>query len=264
MKNFENRVVLSWLMERLDGIEPEKANEVYENFAQGFFENVHSDDERLDKIGRMMVKAVVENNLADFCVSVCGADIKTLLESAEILSDKDWREILYEAKHAAAYTLVSVIRGDVSINYFKTLSSAQDHMWKEAISFSNVNSDLREKKYLDSESIFFSPFEIVAKDGGNRWKISPMPDELISSISEDTVFENLKNPSFLVHNIKWDTDGENPETLGLPETVKIDIDASNEHLFNFDDLESNADEISNILSDIYGFCHKGFTFEFVN
>lgn len=58
-----------------------------------------------------------------------------------------------------------------------------------------------------------------------------------------------------ISNIQWDTDGENPETLNLP----LEITAN----FCFDSDEDLTDFISNWLSDNYGFCHFGFTFEVV-
>lgn len=47
-------------------------------------------------------------------------------------------------------------------------------------------------------------------------------------------------------NIKWDTDGDEELLSQLPETVGIPK--------NMTDI----DEISDFLSDTYGFCHAGF------
>ena len=47
-----------------------------------------------------------------------------------------------------------------------------------------------------------------------------------------------KKTVYRVHGIKWDTDGESPSELGLPETV--DVEAFSE------------DEVADALSDHYG------------
>lgn len=47
-------------------------------------------------------------------------------------------------------------------------------------------------------------------------------------------------------NIIWDTDNE---TVDLPASIEIPEDITDE------------DEISDYLSDLTGFCHKGFTLE---
>lgn len=54
----------------------------------------------------------------------------------------------------------------------------------------------------------------------------------------------------LVKNIEWDTEEADPKDLGLPENIII-LDAS-----DLDDeyLSLVMDEIS----EVYGFCHKGF------
>lgn len=58
----------------------------------------------------------------------------------------------------------------------------------------------------------------------------------------------------IVKNIKWDTDGETVD--GLPDKVVIA-----ELTPNMAELE---DEISDYLSDTYGFCLYGFDYEIVN
>jgi hypothetical protein len=56
-----------------------------------------------------------------------------------------------------------------------------------------------------------------------------------------------------VTNIKWDTDGED---IDLPTTLTIDI--PNEDFVRYDPEEID-DFISDAISDISGFCHKGFS-----
>jgi len=58
---------------------------------------------------------------------------------------------------------------------------------------------------------------------------------------------------YLCYNIKWDTDGMNPAKLGLPTKTVIDLPADKD--------PCPDDDLSNALSDQYGYCHFGFEFE---
>ena len=53
------------------------------------------------------------------------------------------------------------------------------------------------------------------------------------------------------YNIKWDTDGATFKECGLPRSVVIP-----------DSVSDVEEEISDWLSDTYGFCHNGFTTNF--
>lgn len=55
----------------------------------------------------------------------------------------------------------------------------------------------------------------------------------------------------VIRNIKWETDGEKVE--GLPNSVIANIDV---------DPETIEDDVSDYLSDEYGFCHNGFEFSY--
>lgn len=59
----------------------------------------------------------------------------------------------------------------------------------------------------------------------------------------------------LAKNIEWDTDGMNPETLGLPSHILV-LDAPNAEA---EYLCLVMDEIS----EVYGFCHNGFEVEII-
>lgn len=59
-----------------------------------------------------------------------------------------------------------------------------------------------------------------------------------------------------VTDIKWDTDGEE---VDLPDEEQINLDISNES--DWDEIE---EEIGNYLSDTYGFCHCGFTYDVID
>lgn len=52
----------------------------------------------------------------------------------------------------------------------------------------------------------------------------------------------------LVSNIQWDTDGETLDDCFLPETVLV---------LNAPD-QPDDETISTLLSEAFGFCHKGF------
>ena len=56
----------------------------------------------------------------------------------------------------------------------------------------------------------------------------------------------------IVTNIKWDA----PKSVKLPKKLVIDIDNNNEYLL--DDIDGYADNVSDYISDTYGYCHYGF------
>lgn len=64
-----------------------------------------------------------------------------------------------------------------------------------------------------------------------------------------------KVDSIIVTSIQWDTS----ELVGLPEQVVIQINMDNIDLL--DDIDGCADNLSDYLSDIFGYCHKGFNVE---
>jgi len=63
----------------------------------------------------------------------------------------------------------------------------------------------------------------------------------------------------VVTNIEWDTDSETAEECRLPTVVLVD-GVRDEEVTDFT-VES---EISDQLSDAFGFCHKGFTWNEIN
>ena len=62
----------------------------------------------------------------------------------------------------------------------------------------------------------------------------------------------------IVKDIKWDA----PEDVNLPSKVIIDVTDDNKHLL--DDIEYEADALSDYLSDTYEYCHFGFDVEVRN
>lgn len=63
-----------------------------------------------------------------------------------------------------------------------------------------------------------------------------------------------KKIKFLVTNLQWDTDGEE---VDLPATVSLDVDE--------DELagRDTAVCLGDILSELYGYCHRGFSYTMV-
>lgn len=58
---------------------------------------------------------------------------------------------------------------------------------------------------------------------------------------------------YIASNIQYDTDGFDVE---LPNSIIIDVPKS-EHS-GFDDIDSISDYVSDEISSITGYCHKGF------
>lgn len=54
-------------------------------------------------------------------------------------------------------------------------------------------------------------------------------------------------------NIKWDTDGDEDLLKSLPKEIEIP-----KHLIGEDVAEDYADEISDYISQVAGYCHFGF------
>lgn len=69
----------------------------------------------------------------------------------------------------------------------------------------------------------------------------------------------------VVTDIEWDTtdiEGDTDELdIDLPEEVIIDITEDNEYLL--EDIHGYAENLSDYLSDEYGYCHYGFATEVV-
>ena len=70
-------------------------------------------------------------------------------------------------------------------------------------------------------------------------------------ILEENEIENVEE--IIVSNIKWDTDGAD---VDLPKKVVIKITIDNANLL--EDIDGYADNLSDYLSDTYGYCHEGF------
>ena len=59
----------------------------------------------------------------------------------------------------------------------------------------------------------------------------------------------------IVKNVEWDA----PNKIEFPTEITIDITQENEYLL--EDIDGYADNLSDYLSDIYGYCHYGFKIE---
>lgn len=64
-------------------------------------------------------------------------------------------------------------------------------------------------------------------------------------------------------NIKWDTDGDQEIFDSLPQEVEVPLRFSEENYMEDEECNENEmlDDISDWLSDEYGFCHDGFEVE---
>lgn len=63
----------------------------------------------------------------------------------------------------------------------------------------------------------------------------------------------MKNTKqIIVTSIKWDA----PKSVNLPKRIVIDVNEDNKYLL--EDIEYYADNLSDYLSDTYGYCHNGF------
>lgn len=71
---------------------------------------------------------------------------------------------------------------------------------------------------------------------------------------EDEVSEKEAGPVMqLIVTVDWDA----PKSAAPPARIIIDITGDNKHLL--DGIDVDGDELSDYLSDTYGFCHFGFT-----
>ena len=66
-------------------------------------------------------------------------------------------------------------------------------------------------------------------------------------------------PDMIIHiyNIDWDTDGELPEKLDLPEEEHVELDVPDGYELTDEDLEDAIDA----LSDRYGYAIFGYDYE---
>ena len=74
--------------------------------------------------------------------------------------------------------------------------------------------------------------------------------EEVINILEENEIESVEQ--IIVTGIKWDA----PKSAGLPKRVVIDVTLDNVELL--EDFNGYADNLSDYLSDTYGYCHEGF------
>ena len=93
------------------------------------------------------------------------------------------------------------------------------------------------------------------EDGETNWASNLEAEkeriEEVICILEENEIENIEE--IIVSNIKWDTDGED---VDLPKKVVIKVTIDNADLL--EDIDGYADNLSDYLSDTYGYCHEGF------
>lgn len=71
----------------------------------------------------------------------------------------------------------------------------------------------------------------------------------------------MKKIKLYIHNIEWDVDEEN-ELEDLPIEVELEV-PEDKYLSDLEEYGPDGiyEEVSNWLSDEYGFCHRGFDLE---
>lgn len=99
--DFTPKVTAQCRKKLLDGSEPDLMtviSEIYENsdyscyrkaFANALLESIRTDDEKPERMGRYIMKAIKENNFDDLMIALCGWSLKSLMQQAYILRDDD-------------------------------------------------------------------------------------------------------------------------------------------------------------------------------
>ena len=119
--DFTQKVTAQCRKKLLDGSEPDLMtviSEIYENsdyscyrkaFANALLESIRTDDEKPERMGRYIMKAIKENSFDDFVIALCGWSLKSLMQQAYILRDDDckFHDEIIDAK------LIVVLDGDV-------------------------------------------------------------------------------------------------------------------------------------------------------
>lgn len=119
--DFTPKVTTQCRKKLLDGSEPDLMtviSEIYENsdyscyrkaFANALLESIRTDDEKPERMGQYIMKAIKENSFDDFMIALCGWSLKSLMQQAYILMDDDckFHDEIIDAK------LIVVLDGDV-------------------------------------------------------------------------------------------------------------------------------------------------------
>ena len=99
--DFTPRVTALCRKKLLDGNEPDLMtviSEIYENsdyecyrkaFACALLESIRTDNEKPERMGRYIMKAIKENSFDDLMIALCGWSLKSLLQQAYILRDDE-------------------------------------------------------------------------------------------------------------------------------------------------------------------------------
>ena len=99
--DFTPKVTAQCRKKLLDGSEPDLMtviSEIYENsdyscyrkaFANALLESIRTDDEKPERMGRYIMKAIKENSFDDLMIALCGWSLKSLMQQAYILRDDD-------------------------------------------------------------------------------------------------------------------------------------------------------------------------------
>ena len=71
-----------------------------ESFANALFDSMRTDDEKPERIGHYLFKAIKDNSFDDFLIAICGWSLETLMKQALIIPDKEsqFHDEIIEAK----------------------------------------------------------------------------------------------------------------------------------------------------------------------
>lgn len=60
-----------------------------ESFANALFDSMRTDDEKPERMGHYLFKAIKDNSFDDFLIAICGWSLETLMKQALIIPDKE-------------------------------------------------------------------------------------------------------------------------------------------------------------------------------
>ena len=116
----------------------------------------------------------------------------------------------------------------------------------------------------ETKEVIVSAFKNYHYQDEIHFKDSSLSDiiKFVNFVSEIYLEEDVER--LLVSDIKWDIDEEdNKEDIeaSLPQKILIELTPANEYLA--EETNGYLENLSDWLSDTYGFCHNGFTVEVI-
>lgn len=122
------------------------------------------------------------------------------------------------------------------------------------INLKKGNADMNIKKLYERIEEIDKELNLEYEDGETNWVSNLEAEkeriEEVISILEENEMESVEK--ITVTSIQWDA----PKSASLPRRVVIEINMDNASLL--EDINGYADNLSDYLSDTYGYCHEGF------